>query len=269
MRSILLHVYDDTGFESRFQAALDLTRAFGGHITCLHATPFEDYLITDPLVAAAMPEEFSTKIRDIRLALQHRIEDRLHGEGVSWDWVHRDELLSTALIRYSMLSDVVVITRADRALFQDEPRPIAAAVAMSARAPVLAIPGAQLGFDAGKPVIIAWNGSPEGAAALRGALPLLQRASDVHLVEVEEKERLYPRDLAARYLSRHDVHVCIVERQADRGDIAAALRSAAAEIGAGLIVMGAFGHSRLREFLLGGVTADLLCECEVPLLLAH
>ncbi|WP_158702968.1 universal stress protein [Allosphingosinicella vermicomposti] len=269
MRSILLHVYDDTGFESRFQAALDLARAFKGHITCLHATPLEDYLVTDPLVAAALPEEFSTKMRDIRLALQHHIEDRLRAEGMGWDWVHRDELISTALIRYSMLSDVVVITRADRALFKDEPRPIAAAVAMSARAPVLAIPEEQRGFDVEKPVIIAWNGSPEGAAAVRGAMPLLRTASEVQLVEVEEKRRLYPLDLAARYLSRHDVHVHIAERQADRGDVAGALRSAAAEIGAGLIVMGAFGHSRLREFLLGGVTADLLSESEVPLLLAH
>jgi hypothetical protein len=48
VKSILLHVYDDTGFEGRLQAALDLARAFEGHITCLHATPLEDYLAADP-----------------------------------------------------------------------------------------------------------------------------------------------------------------------------------------------------------------------------
>ena len=269
MKSILLHVYEDTGFESRFQAALDLARTFEGHLTCLHATPFEDYLVNDPLVAAALPEEFSTKMRTIRLALQHRVEERLRIEGVSWDWVHRDELMSTALIRHSMLADLVVITRADRALFTEEPRPIAAALALGARAPVLAVPEEQRGFDAEKPIVIAWNGSPEAASAVRAALPLLRAAREVHLVEIEEKRRLYPRDLAARYLSRHDVHVQISERQTGRSHVAAAMRSAATEAGAGLIVMGAFGHSRLREFLLGGVTADLLGDSAVPLLLAH
>ena len=91
MRSILVHIYDDAGLEARLQAAFDLARAFGGHLTCLHATAFEDYLATDPLMAAALPVEFSKKMRKAREALRARIEARLEAEDVSWDWVHRDE----------------------------------------------------------------------------------------------------------------------------------------------------------------------------------
>ena len=101
MKSILLHIHEDAGLEGRLQAAFDVARAFEGHITCIHATPFEDYLAVDPLVAAELPEEFSEKMKALRLDLQARIEERLRSEGVNWDWVHVDELMSTALVRAS------------------------------------------------------------------------------------------------------------------------------------------------------------------------
>lgn len=269
MKSILLHVYDDTGFESRLQAALDLARAFEGHITCLHATPFEDYLEVDPWVAARLPEEFSDKMKALRLELQARIEQRLRIEGANWDWMHLDSLISNALIRHSILSDVVVVTLAGQAIERHEPRPLAAAVATGGRAPVLAVPEGWERLDTSAPAVLAWNGTPEAAAAMRAAVPLLQLASSVHMVEVQEKPARYPRDLAARYLSRHDVHVQILERQPIDGDVTAAVRAAAEELGAGLLVMGAFGHSRVREFFLGGMTHDLISGSPIPLLLAH
>ena len=162
MQSILLHIYDDSGLESRLQAALDLARAFSGHITCLHATPLEDYLAVDPLVAAELPEEFSDKMRDLRLALQKRIEERLG--------VHVDDLISTALIRESVLNDIIVLSIASPASSRDEPRPLAAKVSTRAPAPVLAVPAAlpRLRFE--RPGVVAWNGSPEAAAALKSAL---------------------------------------------------------------------------------------------------
>src|SRR5688572_32684778 len=83
MKSILLHVYDDTGLESRMQAAFDLARAFGGHITCLHSTPFEDYLRNDPLMATRLPAEVSRKMERLREELQTRVEERLRVEGVN------------------------------------------------------------------------------------------------------------------------------------------------------------------------------------------
>lgn len=269
MKSILLHVYDDTGFEGRLQAALDLARAFEGHITCLHATPLEDYLAADPWVAARLPEEFSDKMKHLRLELQAKIEERLRLDGASWDWIHRDELMSTALIRFSILADVVVLTLAERAVEKHEPRPLAAAVATGARAPVLAVPEGLERLDLGRPAVVAWNGTPECAAALRAAVPMLQLVPEVHLLEIEEVLPRYPRDLAARYLSRHDVRVEIIQRRPEDGGVAGTIRTASEELGAGLLVMGAYGHSRLREFLLGGVTRELVCESPIPLLLAH
>lgn len=268
MKSILLHIYDDTGLEGRMQAAFDLARAFDGHVTCLHSTPFEDYLQTDPLMATRFPVEVSTRMQRLREKLQTRIEERLRVEGVNWDWVHRDDLPSSNLARYSILSDIVVVSHAGPAIFRDEPRPLAAAVATHGRAPVLAVPETLHRLKIGSPILIAWNGSPEAAAAMRWSLPLLKLASDVQLLEVEEKIAAYPRDMAARYLARHGIEVEIVQRRPVDG-IADTIERAASELGAGMIVMGAYGHSRLREFLVGGVTRQLLLECGLPLLLAH
>ena len=269
MKSILLHIYDDDALESRLQAAFDLARAFNGHITCLHATPYEDYLATDPIVVAALPEEFSEKMYQLRSELRARIEARLEAEGVSWDWVHFDELMSTSLIRYSILSDVIIVSLGGPAILKHDPRPLAAAVSVGARAPVLGVPPDLPALRLDKPAIIAWNASPEAAAALRAALPVLRAVPQVYLVEIEEQLSPYPRDLAARYLSRHDIGVEVVQRGGIDDGVSAALEQAAQELGAGLMVMGAYGHSRLREYLLGGVTRDLIVRSKLPLLLAH
>lgn len=268
MKSILLHVYDDTGLEGRMQAAFDLARAFEGHITCLHSTPFEDYLQNDPLMATRFPVEVSRKMQRLREELKARIEERLRIEGVSWDWIHLDDLPGSNLARFSILSDVVIVSQAGPAMFKDDPRPLAAAVATHGRAPVLAVPESLRQLNVAAPILIAWNGSPEAAAAMRSSLPLLKLATGVQLLEVEEKIAAYPRDLAARYLSRHGVEVEIVQLRPVDG-VAHTIERAAGELGAGMIVMGAYGHSRLREFLVGGVTRHLLRECGLPLLLAH
>ncbi len=269
MKSILLHIYDDTGLESRMQAAFDLARAFEGHITCLHATPYEDYIATDPLIAAALPAEFSAKMEMLRIELQARVETRLRGEGVSWEWIHVDDGMARGLVRRSALADVIVLSLAGAALSWTEPRPLAAAVATGAMASVLAIPTSMRRFDANGTVLVAWNGSAEAALAIKAALPLLRLASSVYLVEVEASAPIYPRDDAARYLSSHGVASEIVQRRPVDGKVGRAITDAAGEIEASLIVMGAYGRSRLSEFLLGGVTRDLLASSQIPLLLAH
>ena len=269
MKSILLHVHDDDGLEARMQAAFDLARAFGGHITCLHATPYEDYLAADPLIVAALPVEFSRKMARQREALHARIDTRMRQELLSWDWIHVDAQMSTALIQHSTLSDVVVLSLGPPALLKHDPRPLAASVATKAAVPVLGVPAMLRALRLDKPALVAWNGSAEAAAALRAALPLLQAAPEVHLLEVQERLHIFPSASAARYLSRHGVGVDIHQRPALDGHVSRAIEQAAMELDAGIVVMGAYGHTRLREHFLGGVTRDLTQSSRLPLLLAH
>lgn len=268
MKSILLHVYEDTALQSRVEAACDLARAVDGHITCLHATPFEDYLATDPLVVAALSEEFSEKMKRRRQEVQQRVESELAREGVLWDWIHVDSLMSDALVRFSPLADAIVVSQADGAVLRDEPRPVAGAIATAAKAPVLVVPQSSRRFDAQAPALIAWNASPEAAMAVKAAVPLLRLAASVSILAVRDRQPQYPSDSAARYLSRHGIEAELLQRPVGDGT-SETLVATARELGSGLIVMGAYGHSRLRETLLGGVTREMLQTSPLPLLLAH
>jgi nucleotide-binding universal stress UspA family protein len=270
MKSILLFAYDDDEFEARLQASFDLARSFDGHVTCLHVTPYEDYLKADPVLAAALPVEFSTKMRRMREDFRERVEARLAAEGVSWDWMHVDEDMATALIRQSALADVVVTNLGvGPALRQRDARRVAGGVAIHGRAPVLAVPERleRLRLDA--PVVIAWNGSMESAAAVRGALPILKAAPTVHLLQIGDAGTIYSQEHAALFLSRHDVHPEIVTRTRLHRNIGEAIGREARELGAGIVVMGAYGHSRLRELVMGGATMSMLEQSPIPLLMAR
>lgn len=137
--------------------------------------------------------------------------------------------------------------------------------------PVLVVPYIQKeGLKLGR-VMVCWDGSRSAARAVADALPLLQRAGQVDVVTVEGKER---RDelrgvQIAEHLARHKIKVELKSLVAPDSETADVILSQAADSEADLIVMGGYGHSRLREFVLGGVTRGLLGSMTAPVLMAH
>lgn len=269
MKSILLHIEDDEGQEARLQAALDLVRAFNGHLTCLYATPFRDYLLADPFMSAAVATDFLDRLNERRAEMRARFEERLGREDVAWDWRDADGEQADMLAHGAVLSDVVVLSCEAGEKRRKTTVSILTDVVTQARTPVLAVPDSLSRFDPTKPAVIAWNGSPEVAEALRSAVPLLGLASDVHIVMVDGEGRAYPSDAAARYLAHYGIEAEVIERASGSRSVAETLISIANEVGAGYLVFGAYGHSRLREYLIGGVTRELLEHSAVPLFLAH
>jgi nucleotide-binding universal stress UspA family protein len=265
MQSILLHIQDDEDLDGRLRAALALARAFDGHITCLHATPYGEYLFEDPFMATILPVDFSTKMERLRIELQAKVEHRLRSADVKWDWIHADEAAGTALIDKAALVDLVVLRLGSGRKAQS----LAAAVAATARAPVLAIPPSETLFDPAGPAVVAWDGSVESSVALRAALPLLKRAASVHFIDIEDRTVRTRGEDGAQYLSRHGIESGVIRRSAASGDAGGAIAKVAEEHNATLLVMGAFGHWRATEFLLGGATQSLLSNSPIPLLLAH
>ena len=124
----------------------------------------------------------------------------------------------------------------------------------------------------GQSVLVAWKGTREAANALRNALPVLRLAQRVSLVEVgEAPDRAAGDDSlmsAKAWLESHGIEVW-AHRELALGGVGAQLLSRAAAIGADLIVCGGYGHSRLREWMLGGVTRHLLEHMNVPVLFSH
>ena len=142
-------------------------------------------------------------------------------------------------------------------------------------------------FDSGRPVLIVpyiqkdgikldrvmvcWDGSRNAARAVGDALPLLKRAKKIDVVTIEHKEQR--RELRgaqiADHLARHKLDVDLKALVAPDSDVANVILSQAADTSTDLIVMGGYGHSRLREFVLGGATLGILDSMTVPVLMSH
>jgi nucleotide-binding universal stress UspA family protein len=149
---------------------------------------------------------------------------------------------------------------------------IAEATLFSSGRPMIVVPYIQKGPLKLDRVMVCWDGSRQSARAVGDALPLLAKAGRVEVVIVTnergKEDELEGADIAA-HLARHDLKVEVHRVSGGDIDVADALLSHASDSGADFIVMGGYGHSRLREFILGGVTHTILRSMTVPALMAH
>lgn len=268
MRSILVHADNDANSEGRMQVALDLARRDKGHVTLMIATPLQQFVGVDPFGGTYFATEALAQAQADDLALEGVLAERLAGEDVSWDITAASGEITGALAAAATLADLAIVSLpgSGRA---DVPPLLAGDLALATPVPVLALPRGTTSLDNEAPAMIAWNGSVQAAAAVRAARPLLAGGRQVVVVAVGKDDGLFPGTDVLRYLSRHDIHAELkcVERGAETAE--ERLEKEAEALGAGLIVMGAFGRSRLRETLFGGATQYLLTSGRFPLLLAH
>jgi nucleotide-binding universal stress UspA family protein len=145
------------------------------------------------------------------------------------------------------------------------------AILFQAGGPVLFIPHAHKGSVEPKRIGIAWDGSRLAARAVRDAVPFLARAQAITIISVNEVQT--PANASATalatHLAQHGLAAHIERATVDRADVQPTILSIAADTGMDLIVMGAYGHSRLRERILGGVTRAMLDSMTVPTLMSH
>ena len=259
MRSIFCPIEKSDTLDDRLETALALARHGDGHVTLQIATPFSQLATWEPFGGAAISAAAISEARENDRVFAAQIDARLASQDVPFDITIVDEDRLEAAAAAARFADILVASLADPALEE---------IGLGSRSPVLAVPRGLplLTFD--QPVLIAWDGGHEAANALRAAVPLLSSASAVHIVTVCEKDRAFPAIDAARYLSRHGIHAELHERERN-GSIAFTIEECAREVGAGMIVMGLFGHSRLRELLIGGVSREMLDRSQIALFLAH
>jgi nucleotide-binding universal stress UspA family protein len=271
MKSVLLHVGDDTHFESRLQAALDLVRFTAGHLECLQTRRVPAFLGADAAGfagSAAMVVQLIEDEAKLAEAERQRLSARLDREGVAYSFAEAMGDPTQTLVDRSLLTDVIVLTLGapkDRELGN-----ILAAVVTRADAPVLAVPHVAPRLALEKPVLVAWKPTAEAAHAVKRSIPLLQLASRVDILTIDPSgSGDFPPLAVASYLSRHGIKAELHERTAGSGTTSDTLLGTAHELGSGLVVMGGYGRSRAMEFLLGGVTRRLLHASDIALLMAH
>lgn len=269
MRSILVHADNSPAMECRLQAALDIARANSGHVTLHINTPLQRFVAMDPFGGAYLSGEALRHAQEHDDALAQRLSDRMAQEDVPWNIEASNSEPISALANSARLADLVVVS-IPAPLDEEAVAPFSAgSLAMAVRAPVLAIPSDRATFPLGSGAMVAWDGGHESSLALRKAVPMLQLAGRVDVVTIAEKTDRFPPTEALRYLSQYGISAELHERERTHPTIEETLEATAQEIGADWIVMGAYGHSRLRETIFGGVTRYFLDFARFPLLLAH
>lgn len=267
MKSIL--VLADTGpaAEQRLQAALDVVRLTGGHLTLLLNSPIEPFVSMDPFGGSYAIEGVLAEARSREEALVRAFSDRLTREAVPFDVRTTVGPASIQLIEAAALSDLIILSLRDPG--DRDTALLVGDVAVAAPCPVLALPeSCKPGFLNGT-AMVAWSGQAEAANALRAAIPLLTHAGTVKLVSIADDSESFPSTEAVEYLSRQGIHAELIQRGRGGIRVEEALELTAIDIGADWVVMGAYGHSRAREMIFGGVTHHFLKSARFPLLLDH
>jgi len=266
MKTLLVLAHDDPGQEARLQVAVDLARRLEAHLTCLDVVVLPPAYVDDSVGSSISATIVESEIEQ-EAANRVKLEARLAHEDVSWDWQERTGDLVGSLCGAAQFADLVIVNRK----LEDPVMPmrsVAGGIIKEAGKPILAVPQDIRRFD-DHCAVIAWDGSAAATAALRNAVPLLKLMERVFFVEITTDKADGWAEDAARYLSRHGIHARIERVAPLPSGIARTLIAEAGRHGAGLIVAGGYGHSRLRETVFGGVTRELLTYSPYPLLLSH
>lgn len=277
-KDLLVHVDGGRAADSRIGAAIDLAQAFGAHLTSL--VVMEEPVVPGFVMAQVPADAWDTQMADLKRraeALAERAGKMIGRAGLTIDnRIDRAMEAQVALVlsAHARHADLAILGQAD----PDDPQPggsgLVADVALGSGRPVLVIPYIGAGATLGENVVVAWDGGREAARAVNDALPMLKRARRVSVIAVNPSKRfdrhggLAGADISL-HLARHGVTVTVQELEVRDIGVADALLSRLADECADLLVMGAYGHSRLSETLLGGVTREILRAMTVPVLMSH
>lgn len=279
IRSILVHV-DETSFcPSRLRLAGRLADRFQATLCGLYAAPASTIGPAAPgeaheawaALIAARARDAQQRVQDVFSAFRHDHRDAAWqafgpaavgmGGGPAAVIARQGRGFDLAIVGQSGLSE-------DEA---ERPGSLPQALVMTTGRPVLVVPRILAEADAGRRVIVAWNDSREAARALADALPFLRRADRVCVVNVGQAATpsMAALDMPLGYLALHGVTADGEILRAEPGDEAQAVLARSARLEADLLVMGGYGHGRLREFVLGGMTRDMLSRLPLPVLMSH
>ena len=225
---------------------------------------------------AMILQEVIEKASDEGLALKALTEAELGHTELRWSCDHGVAQLPDIgrhVAARARFADIAVLPTPYGEDRGQEQEALVEACLFEARVPVLVVPEKRPPSGPYETVIIGWNESDEALGAIRAALPILRQAKNVHVVVIDPPKhgpnRSDPGGLLSVWLARHDVHVEIDVLSKTMPRVSDVLLRHASDLGADLIVMGAYGHSRFREAILGGATRYMLEQSKLPVLMAH
>jgi nucleotide-binding universal stress UspA family protein len=277
LRSILLLLDDSPLCAGRTRFALALARAHGSHLVGLAPTGFAEFPVTIDGAAALVEyaEIASQALRERAGKAAQAFRDASATSGLSVETIVEEAAQAPSIVAHAHGADLVVMSQPDPSASGHGPaRRLVEDVVFQAARPTLLIPYAGRFEPTTGKAMVAWDDSREAARALADSLPLLRRFGAVQLVAWNESDEddaaLRARlDAVCRWLARHEIEATARVEARPVAEIADAMLSRAADFEADLIVMGAYGHARWTERVLGGATRGILTSMTVPVLMSH
>ena len=274
LKDVLVYVDGDPACASRVDVAAALAAQHGAHLTGLHAMSWprlSGYL--ELQLSPNFLEEQQSRLEMLARQAEERFHERVRRHDIQGEWRLDSGSIIEVTVLHARYADLTVVGQGVDVV--NAPYDLAflpEAVVLGVGRPVLVVPRYGTFGTIGERVLVAWNGSREATRAVHDALPLLQRAKKVHILSIDPERdsgtRVPSADITL-HLARHGVPAVAASTLGLDIGVGDLLLSRAADLGIDLIVMGAYGHSRMREMVLGGATRHMLRNMTVPVLRSH
>ncbi|MGI8738236.1 MAG: universal stress protein [Gammaproteobacteria bacterium] len=271
MKDLIVHVESSARCTARIEYAARMARRLNARLAGVYAfqapvMPLDDGLLQglEGAVTASESLEYNVQISHAEGEAEETFNRCVARHAVAARWRTMAGGAADVMIAYARFADMAIIGQA-HAGGED----IAADVALRAGRPVLVVPHTERLSAAADHVMVAWDASREAARALHDAMPLLRAALRVTLLSIGPAEKMPPGVDIVEHLAAHEVQVESEHDDGGERDRGSCLVARTAELGCDLIVMGAYGHSPLRQRVLGGTSSYVLKHMSVPVLMSH
>lgn len=275
-KTILVHCDAAPNVGQRLVVAAEFAQRYGAHLVGVHARPpfeapvfFEGGMPMDSLFAS-----YEAGAKADAEAARTAFDKALKGRHLSHEWRTVDGFIDSELAIQARYADLTIVGQTDPDAQTPTPSDLPEAIVLATGRPMLIVPHVGVRSQPGERVMLCWNASRESARAAADALPLLQMAKKVIVLVVDphsstDGHGAEPGADVAHWLARHGVDVTVQRDVAADSDVGGVVLSRAADHDIDLVVMGLYGHSRVREMILGGASRTLLSSMTVPLFVSH
>jgi nucleotide-binding universal stress UspA family protein len=273
--TVMVSLALDRPNQARIDAAGEIAERFDAGIVGIAASQFSPPLyFTSGQQAQNLIDQGRVSIKKRIGELEAQFREATKNRTGHVEWRSAIEFPARYVLREARCADIIVSGEDGGAL--SDPLMMASPkdLAMQAGRPLLVVPDAVKWVDL-RSVLVAWKDTAEARRAIADSLPLLRKAKAITVAEIPEQDGSRPaavsrvRDVAA-WLSRHGISASeLVPEMSASGGATEQLDTMAADVGAGVIVAGAYGHSRFREMILGGMTQHLITQSARCVLLSH
>ncbi len=271
-RLLLVHVDSGTECDSRLRVVAKTAREFGAHVLGVHVTPNIEF---PTYVHARIPKSvFEAQKSEAKSATENaaaHFRNVLSEFNVSTTWCADKGFVDRQLEYRARTTDLVFASVSRESGATNSGIEVAEYMILCGSQPVVLLPSDAPCESVIGRTVVAWDGSRESARAVRDALPILERAPHVELVSVRSTrdDRHVSTTDIQEYLRCHSIGAESIELDSDNLSIGESLLQYASQCSADLMVMGGYGHTRLREMVFGGVTQHVLTHAHLPVFLSR